>query len=213
LINELPVDNLPEFLNVVRTAVLEILVVSVLPDVNSEDGAEAVGLRHHSIGRVPDGELGSRRIVHEPGPARAEVGNTLGFEFRLELVNRAEGGGDGFLEGLGHGLAVGGQALPVEGVVEVLGGLVVENLLGVTALEGGVCDVFDGFSRFLGEGVELVDVGLVVLGVVEFDLARGEDGGDALLPVEVEFGEGGFGVLLEVGQGSEVAGGKAEGGS
>ena len=65
------------------TAVLVIQVVGVLPDVEGEEGLEA--LRHgvDGVGLLGDDE-GAVLVGGEPDPAGAEEADALGFEVSLE---------------------------------------------------------------------------------------------------------------------------------
>ena len=71
-----------------RTSVLIVQVVGVLPDVEGEEGLEAVSYGVVGIGILRDGEL-AIGVGLEPHPAGAEEGCALGFEVGLEGV---EGG-------------------------------------------------------------------------------------------------------------------------
>src|SRR5690606_35077215 len=114
----------------VRTAVLVVQVVGVLPDIEADDGLAldaGDGLAHQwavLVGGGADREL-LVRADHEPGPAGAEAGGRALAEFFLELGEAAELG----VNRRGQ-LALGGAALaaandgPAEGVVAVATGIV-----------------------------------------------------------------------------------------
>ncbi len=83
-----PVDDLPQFGEVVGAAVLVVEVVGVLPDVEGEEGAEALGDGVAGAGLLDDGE---RAVCGggEPDPAGAEEAGALGGEVGLEGVEAA----------------------------------------------------------------------------------------------------------------------------
>ena len=93
-----PVDDLPQFGEVVRAAVLVVKVVGVLPDVEGEEGAEALGDGVAGAGLLGDDE---RAVCGggEPYPAGAEEAGALGGEVGLEGVEAApllrNAGGEG----------------------------------------------------------------------------------------------------------------------
>ena len=190
--DELPVHDLPDLLHVVRAAVLEVHVVRVLPNIDGEEGSLSINDRAASVTGVLDGELAGLRVSDEPGPSAAEVTDGLGLEVLLKVFHGAKGGDDGLLKGLGHGLTVVDQALPEEGVVEVLSGLVEEDFL--LRLAGGLLDnLLDGEAiiLILSKIIELVNVCLVVLVVVQVELLAGNDGLEAILDGVEKGGEGG----------------------
>ena len=87
-----PVDDVPEGVEVVGTFVLVLQVVGVLPDVGAEQ-------RRLSRRRSACPGSGSRRprgaggVLDQPGPAGAEAGDAGAFELLLEGVEGAEGAG------------------------------------------------------------------------------------------------------------------------
>ena len=103
----------------------------MLPDVDSQEGLVLAGEGVARVGGVENGDV--VLVLGQPGPARAEVGDCLGRELLEEGLDRAPLRADHFLElALGLGF-VGGDAVPVEGVVPVLRGVVED--LGVLAAE------------------------------------------------------------------------------
>ena len=159
-------------------AVLVVEVVGVLPDVEGEEGLEAVGGGVVGAGVLADGK-GAGGVGLEPDPAGAEEGGA--------------GGGEGGLEGfegapLFLDLGLEGRFLPPFGArndsrraelgeVEVM----VQDLAGVVEDGAGrlLNNVFQGHRRELGAGDELVQVvhvALQVLAVVEGEGAGGNDG-------------------------------------
>ena len=61
-------------------------IVSVFPDVEGEDGFEAVGYRVVGVGVLGDGQ-GTRSVGLEPDPAGAEEAYALGFEVGFEGID------------------------------------------------------------------------------------------------------------------------------
>ncbi len=143
--NEPPVDQTIEVLKVSGSGVAVVDVVGVFPDVDGEEGSVVVGERVAGVGGVEDGDVFV--VLGEPGPARAEVGHSLGREVLEELLNAAPLVHDEFSEfSLGLSLFR-SDAMPVEGVVPVLGGVVED--FGVLAAEWGERYVATISSRLL----------------------------------------------------------------
>lgn len=195
-----PVDHVPDSTEVLGLAVLVLEVVGVLPGVNAHEWLQ-VASDGVLVGTGDDAESARSLILDEPGPARALNAGEGSVGLLLEVVEGAEVLVNGSLTGfyiisltayhkpryfrgrrkityqeLALGLttttlAVGGEVLPEERVVDVATAVEVdERCLGSGSL--GVA-LGLGLSEGLDCGVEAVDVGLVVLGVVELhDLAR-----------------------------------------
>jgi hypothetical protein len=120
----LPVDNLPNGLEVIGTNVLVLEVVSVLPNVNAQKRNQTSGGLERILVRG-SGNLKALEllVVAEPTPARSLNGSGLGVELFNELVKRTPGLLN-LLEKLSSGLltataGLGGQVLPEESVVDV----------------------------------------------------------------------------------------------
>ena len=88
-----PIDNLPQGLEVRGAAVLVVEVVGVFPDVEGEEGAEAVGDGVVGAGVLADGQ-GAGGIGLEPHPPGAEEADALGDELLLEGLEGAPLGFD-----------------------------------------------------------------------------------------------------------------------
>src|SRR6478672_3357781 len=84
-----PVDHVPPRLEVVRALVLVLEVVGVLPHVDPDQRRLSRGDRRVLVGRARHGELGA--VVHQPGPAAAELPDARGVHLLLELVEPPEG--------------------------------------------------------------------------------------------------------------------------
>src|SRR5690606_15596560 len=154
-----------EGLDVLRTQVAVVDVVGVFPHVAGQQRGVAAGHRVAGANGAGQGQ-GTVGLLHQPGPAGTEGADGDLGEFFLELVEGAEGGIDGVGQGAGGlATAVGLHAVPVEGVVPHLGG-VVEDAAG-----GALDDLFQGLAFELGarnQVVQVGDIGLVVLAVVVF---------------------------------------------
>ena len=159
-------------------AVLVVEVVGVFPDVEGEEGAEAVGDGVVGAGVLADGQ-GAGGIGLEPDPAGAEEADALGDELFLEGFEGAPLGFDlgdqgRFLHPFGirndrHRAELG----EVEVVVQDLAGVVEDGAggLGHNFLQGHRLELGAG-----DEFVEVVHVGLQVLAVVEGQGAGADDG-------------------------------------
>ncbi len=182
-----PIDNPPQGLEVRGAAVLVVEVVGVFPDVEGEEGAEAVGDGVVGAGVLADGQ-GVGGIGLEPDPAGAEEADALGDELFPEGFEGAPLGFDLGLQGAGR---AGRAGRPFDcfdklsrwarrtelGEVEV----VVQDLAGVVEDGAGGLghNLLQGHRLELGAGdefVEVVHVGLQVLAVVEGQGAGADDG-------------------------------------
>ena len=92
-LNYAPIDNPPQGLEVRGAAVLVVEVVGVLPDVEGQEGAEAVGDGVVGAGVLADGQ-GAGGIGLEPHPAGPEEADALGNELFLEGLEGAPLGFD-----------------------------------------------------------------------------------------------------------------------
>ena len=160
--------------DVVRTAILVVEIVSVLPHVHGEQGLLTVG--QGQIGVAGFGHLEGAIVEHQPGPAAAELGGTCSLELLNKSFEAAEIGSDLVSQGA-RGLAAttGLDALPVEAVVPDLGGIVEDACLARITGHGGD-GLFEALAFQVTAGHQVVqvgDVGVVVLAVVKLQgLAR-----------------------------------------
>ena len=99
-------------------------VVGVLPDVNGQQGIVAIGQGISGIGGIENGDF--LALLGQPGPSRAEIGQSLSWKFFDEVVDAAPFADDQVLQLAGGFGLVGRDAVPIEGVVPVLSA-VVEN--------------------------------------------------------------------------------------
>lgn len=164
---ELPVDELfEEGLDEGGARIAVIDVVGVFPVVDREDRRFARLHRRTRIARIHDGER-AVGLLYEPGPARTEVASRSGRERFDEGFKAPPGLFDRFEERtLRAAAARGGQALPKEGVVEVLRGVVEKTAFGAAD------DFFEGLAfetRTRKLVVEVRHIGAVMLAPVVFE--------------------------------------------
>ncbi|KAF5852929.1 hypothetical protein GGP41_001493 [Bipolaris sorokiniana] len=167
LLSRLPVDNIPDSLEVLGLAVLVVEVDLLLPRVDTEDGAE---LANHRVlvGICLDLDAASLRVLHQPCPSAALNACERSVEFLLESVKAAIVGVDGSSESarwwLTTTLVGGREVLPEQGVVNVTAAVEVdERLQGNLSLD---ILLLLGLGNLLAEVVERGHVGVVVVLVV-----------------------------------------------
>lgn len=169
-----PVHDIPEILQVLRTGIPVVDVVGMFPYVAGEEWGVFGRERSRGIGGRNDIE-GTVGVFHEPCPSGSEglEGDLVeGFLERFERLPAFEDEGFDiapFERGLSRD-----EALPVERMVPDLRSIVENSPCGC-----GPYDFFEGLSLELGPGneiVEIVDIGLVVLSVVVFEGFSGEIG-------------------------------------
>ena len=160
-----------------RTAVLVVQIVGVLPDVEGEEGFEAVGDRVVGVSILGNAQLPSF-VGLEPYPTASEEGCALGFELGLESVEGAPLLGD-LLRQRGFrvkpGMRSGGKLREVQVMVQNLAG-VVENGGRYTRCarydrrSAGPYNLLKGLALKIRPGnqlVKIIDIGLQVLSVME----------------------------------------------
>lgn len=130
LADEVPVDQAGEVLQVGGSSVAVVNVVGVLPNIDSQERLVAVGEGISSIGSIEDGDLST--LFGKPGPARPEVGQSLGREILDKVVNASPLALNQLLELSSRFGLMRGDAVPVEGMIPMLGSIV-EDLLVLAA--------------------------------------------------------------------------------
>src|SRR6185312_3302799 len=174
-LRERPVRELLQpVLHVIRPAILVIEVVSVLPHVAGQQRRLAVRDRRVGVRGGDDLELAARTL-HQPGPAAAELADGRLLEGLVEFLDAAEARLDRVGDLAGGRAALRGHALPVEVVVPDLTGVVEDALFLVVAgrLLDDPLQVHVLVRRAADHLVQIVDVGLVMLVVVERDRLGG----------------------------------------
>ena len=126
LADEVPVDQAREVLEVGGSGVAVVNVVGVLPDIHSQEGLVAVGQRVSSIGGIEDGDLST--LFSKPGPARPEVGQRLCREVLDKVINAPPLALNQFLELPSRLSLMRRDAMPVKGMIPMLGSII-EDLL------------------------------------------------------------------------------------
>ena len=187
-LHEVPIDELvKESLDVAGASVAIIDVVGVFPNVDNHQGLQMFRQRRAGVGSRIDFKL-TVKALHEPRPTGTEVVGCLGREVRHEALERTPLLDNGFQQRTGRlAAAIGGQALPVESVVVGLSSIIEDRAL--TRLD----DFTQGLGfvhRAFDETVEIVDVGLVMFAVVEFQrfLADGRGKGTGSLDFSSRIG-------------------------
>lgn len=96
----LPVDDLPDVLKVLRSGVLVVQVVGVLPNVDADDGHEVgADVRNWVLVECfTVGENIGALVVHEPAPAGALNAGSALVERGDERVQGAPAGDEGVVE-------------------------------------------------------------------------------------------------------------------
>lgn len=174
-----PVDNLPDVLEVLRASVLVVDVVGVLPDVNADDG--------HDVGAdVGDGILvgGSAvregilsLVVHEPSPAGTLDSSGAGVEHVDEVVE----GTPAFDHGVEERTVLGERAvswsaegIPENSVVKMTTTVELNALgKGNGSLEVAASV---GLGLLLHQLVKVVDVGAMMSAVMDIEGLSAHDG-------------------------------------
>src|SRR5450759_4733623 len=127
---EVPVRQLPEGLDVLGPRVAPVDVVGVLPDIAGQQGLVLGRQRSASVAGRPQFES-SVRHLDEPGPAGAEEADGGFGELFLELLEGPEVLLDALEQRAGRfARGIRAEAVPVEGVVPDLGGVVEDLALG-----------------------------------------------------------------------------------
>lgn len=99
LLSSLPVQHIPDSLEVFSLAVLVLKVISVLPSINTQDWSELAS-DWVLVGVVLDRELASLGVLDQPGPSGSLKTSERGVESALELVEGAVGLGESSLRSM-----------------------------------------------------------------------------------------------------------------
>ena len=97
-----PVYNLPKRLQMRSATILIVQIIRVFPNVEGEEGLEAVGNRIVSTRILTNAQFAGF-VGLEPDPAAAEEGGAFGFEFGFEGVEGTPLGFDLLFEIAGRG--------------------------------------------------------------------------------------------------------------
>ena len=177
LLGRLPVDDVPDGVEVLSLSVLVLKVVGVLPGVDAQNGPELAHDRVLVRVRL-DLDAAGLGVLHQPCPAATLDAGQGSVELALECVQASVALVDGAGELAGRRLAAalggGREVFPEEGVVDVAAAVEVDqglqSDLGLDVVLG-LC-----LGDLLAEVVVRCHVGVVVVLVVELhDLAT--DGG------------------------------------
>src|SRR5688572_11408509 len=177
-VGEVPADEMPDHrVGVVGAPVLVVEVVGVLPHVEREQRDLAVGDRGVGVAGGRDGELAA--ILHQPSPAAAELAGGGSRERRgkgfITAKIAIDAGGDLSVRVTAAARL---QRPPIEGVVPGLRSVVEERAMAV--LPGRLLD--DQLKRqvrqahLLRQCSRLVDIGLVMLAVMQLERAARDEG-------------------------------------
>ena len=166
--HRLPVDNLPDGLEVLGLPVLVLEVVGVFPGIDTQQ-RHIVASNGILVGTRDDLQGASRLVLGQPGPAGALDAGQGRVDLGLEGVEAAEVALDSLGQRtLGDAAATlvrRGKVLPEQAVVDVASTVEVEGRGQATSLEKVTS--FFGLRDGLERRVEVVDVGLVVALVVD----------------------------------------------
>lgn len=119
-----PIDYRPDGFEVIGAAVLIVEIIGVFPDVDAKDwGAFDSGdcFAHQGVILICGGADFEFSVAEiQPSPTGTEATEASGVDFFFELIDIAEGSGDGFGEFAdGFGVGVCGEEFPEERVIDV----------------------------------------------------------------------------------------------
>ena len=191
LLNDIPIHNVPNSVDVVRPDVAVIDIICVFPYINAKEGDKtSSGLERILIGTGGDLETAGLGIETEPTPPTSLNGDGGRRHLLFHLLNSAERFGDGSLQGaagLDRAGTLGGQVLPEQSVVQMAAAVEFErpfqsdDARNVASRNGGI--------ELLQGSVEVGHVGVVVLGVVQSHGLGADDGLEGVVIVG-EVGKG-----------------------
>jgi hypothetical protein len=169
LVDFVPVEDVPPGREIFGATVVVFQVLGVLPDVVAEDGIEALRDGVVLIGGADDLNFAiAAGFAGEPDPSAAELLDAGIVEFGLEILEGAEGLGDGIGDGAGGiASAFGLHDFPEHGVVDVASGIVADGAADVLGNGVEVADeIFGGLAGEVGMllegGIQIFHVGAVV---------------------------------------------------
>ena len=173
ILNDLPVDDSPQGLELVGAAVLPVKIVGVLPNIEGQQGSEVP--RDWVVGpRLLGDDQTAIRSGGEPDPAGAEKADALGDELVLEGIHAAPLAYDLLSErpcGRG-GFRRRTELREIQVVVEDLAGVVEDGAL---AAADDLLQRLRLERRAGDQAVEVVHIALQVLAMVELDRAGADD--------------------------------------
>ena len=159
-----PVYDRPDILDVVGTAILIAEVVSMLPDIDTEEGAKTMHYRVASVRLLRDDEF-TIFLSREPSPTRAEERRASREEFLLEGFKAAPLGDNG-IEELTRRLAslAWAKLSEVEVMIERLACIIEDRSFALAddLLKRSISEL-----RPFDEGVERIHIASEVLAMVE----------------------------------------------
>lgn len=120
--NKFPVYNSIEVLQIGSSGISVIDVVSMFPDINSQQRDVVVGEWVTSIWGIENSNL--IILFGKPGPSRTEISDGLGWEFFKELIYTAPFVYNQFLEFSFRFCFLRSDAVPIESMIPVLSSIV-----------------------------------------------------------------------------------------
>ena len=106
-VNEVPVDGVPEGLDVLGLVVTVVDVEGVLPHVAGQHGLQVLGERAASVVGLVHLQLVT--VLHQPRPSASEVASGSSRELLLHLIERSEVSVNRVLDGAGRGTSTVGR--------------------------------------------------------------------------------------------------------
>lgn len=135
VIDEFPVDELGEGVQVLGTSIPVVNVVGVLPDIDCEEWVVATCHWVSGIARVDNRNFSS--LFGKPSPARSKVACCLSVELLVEVLDGSPLVYNGIFEVSTWLSCLWRQTMPVEGMVPVLGSIVEHLSIGPEITQNG----------------------------------------------------------------------------
>ena len=226
LLDDVPIHDVPNSVDVIRSDVAVINIICVFPNVNTEKRDKtSSGLERILIGAGGNLKTAGLGVETKPTPSTSLHGDGGRRHLLLHLLHSTERFGDGSLQGtagLDRAGSLGGKVLPEQGVVQMTAA--VEFECPFQADDAGNVPSRNSSIELLQGGVEIGHVRVVVLGVVQSHGLSADDGLEGIVVVgEVGKGVGSarrgrrkvrsgrLGHLLRHGGGAQVCGGTESG--